>query len=176
MKRASSHLSAWALLVTSLAWGCAAPGPAPTPEIPTTEIEIRSPAEPLAVGVRLQRGSFVRSKSNPDAMLTRFGRVLDSARVFSSVAEAPASDATKPAWRLILTAADYGEPNAYTFELQALIVRGNDPIANYATKQSARQARGQLTIGPAELAQLAERAIRDLVSKIAADSERLATL
>ncbi len=162
------------VLLGWLVWGCAAPGPAPTPELPSDEIEIVSPTSPLPVSVRLQRGSFVRSKSNPEAMLTQFGRVLDSAKVFTAITtNPPAESSSQVDWRLILTAADYGEPNAYTFELQALIVRGNDPIANYATKQSAKQARGQLTIGPPELAQLAERAIRDLVRKIAADSKRL---
>ena len=164
-----------ALLLSLLALACAPTRPAAPPELPTTPIEIVAPAVPLDTPLLVRKGSFVRTRANADALRLRFRRELEAARVFSSVLDAAPPD---PAgvWDLILTAADYGEPNAYTFELQALIVQGRDPVKSYVSKQSVRQTgRGQLTIGPTELGQLAERAIRDIVRQLAADTEQLRT-
>ena len=105
-----------------------------------------------------------------------FRRTLEGAGVFARVLDAPPENA-EPSLDLVLIAADFGEPNAYSFELQVLVVRERDPIASYVTKQTLRQTgRGQLTLGPTELGQLAERAIRDLVRQMAADTERLEAL
>jgi len=174
--------AAWSVARLSLLvglWGCTPSGPPAPLEFPSESIAAAPLDEPLEFGVRLQQGSFVRSKSNPEAMLREFGRELRRVNLFTEVRDpgiGPAANAAQSDWRLILSAADYGEPNAYTFELQGLLVRGDEPMQSYASKQSVRQARGQLTIGPEELAQLAERSIRDLVRQLAGDSERLSRL
>ncbi len=167
-------------LLASLALGCAAPAPrapaTPPPAAPAAEapIEIVPPAKPLAVAAFVRPGSFTRSHANPAAISKRLARVLDSARVFSSVLDAPG---TAPSWELVITAADYAEVNAYTFELDALILRSNEFVSSYTSKQSKRTTgKAQLTIVPEELGELAERAIRDVVRQIAADTERLSKL
>src|SRR5262245_37824984 len=112
-------------LIALLALACAAPAPrAPaTPPAPApaaeAPIEIVSPAQPLPVAAFVRPGSFTRSHASPAGISKAFARVLGSARVFSSVLDAPGS---APSWDLVITAADYGEPNAYTFELDALIL------------------------------------------------------
>jgi hypothetical protein len=171
------HLATTAALAVAL--GCAAP-PAPTrpaetaTATPEATIEIVSPAQPLPVAAVVRAGSFARSHASPTGVSSRFARVLGSAKVFSAVLDAPGA---APSWELQVTAADYGEPNAYTFELSVLVLRGKDFVSSYATKQSTRQdGKTQLTIGPEQLGQLAERAIRDVVRQIAADTERLSGL
>jgi hypothetical protein len=167
-------------LLASLALGCAAPTARPPATAPTpapaadAPIEIVSPAKPLAVAAVVRPGSFTRSHANPTGISTRFARVLGSARVFSSVLDAPGA---APSWELVITAADYGEPNAYVFELSVLVLRGKDFVSSYTSKQSRRTTgKAQLTVGPEQLGELAERAIRDAVRQIAADTERLSTL
>jgi len=163
----------WAA-ICALAVGCApsTSSISSKPEVPSAAIEIVPPARPLEAAIVIRQGSFARTRAKPGGMLAEFRSVLESARVFAATLDAAPTDGTD-AWQLLLSAADYGEPNAYTFELQASIVRGKEPIAAYVSKQSARQSGGQLTIGPAELGQLAERAIRDVVRQIAQDTERL---
>ena len=163
-------------LLAALALGCTAapPPPATPPAEAAAPIEIVSPARPLPVAALVRAGSFARSHASPTGVSGRFARVLDSARVFSSVGAVPGGAA---GWELVLTAADYGEPNAYTFELSVLILRGQEFVSNYASKQSQRTtSKNQLSVGPEQLGELAERAIRDVVRQIAADTERLSTL
>ena len=168
-------------LLVCLALGCAPgaasqsaaakPGPVPQAEPP---IEIVSPASPLPVAAVVRAGSFARSHASPAGVSGRFARVLRDARVFSAVGDAPGA---APSWELQVGAADYGEPNAYTFELNVLVLRGKDFVSSYASKQSKRTTgKAQLTLGPEQLGELAERAIRDVVRQIAADTERLSKL
>lgn len=176
------HSRIASVVLASLALGCvqgapAAPQPAqPAPPAAEAEapIEIVSPAEPLPVAAVVRAGSFARSHASPAGVSTRFARVLASARVFSAVLDAPGA---APSWELQVTAADYGEPNAYTFELNVLVLKGKEFVSSYASKQSKRTtAKTQLTVGPEQLGELAERAIRDVVRQIAADTERLSKL
>jgi len=155
---------------------CATPATPPPPEpAPAASIEIVPPPEPLSFPVVVRKGSFQRSHANADGIALAFLRTLESARVFTAVLGSAPADGS-PRLAVVLAAADYGEPNAYTFELQALLVRGTEPLVQYETRQSLRQSGGQLTVGPSELARLADRAIRDVVRQIAADSERIAAL
>ena len=169
---------ALALALCACAPVATSPSPPPAAQTPPAEaespIEIVSPAKPLAVAAVVRAGSFARSHASPEGVRSRFAKVLGSARVFSAVADAPGGT---PAWELQLTAADYGEPNAYIFELSVLMLRGRDFVSSYTSKQSQRQTgKSQLTLGPNELGALAERAIRDVVRQIAADTARLSTL
>jgi hypothetical protein len=178
----SLRRGATAILAT-LALACAAgggpsapsaPAPSAAPYEATATIEIVPPAKPLPVAAVVRPGSFARSHASPTGVSGRFARVLGSARVFSSVLDAPGS---APSWELVVTAADYGEPNAYTFELSVLVLRGTAFVSSYTSKQSTRQTgKSQLTVGPEQLGELAERAIRDAVRQIAADTERLSAL
>jgi hypothetical protein len=165
----------WLLGISLLPWlvsHCAAP-PAAVPEIPATPIAIVSPSTPLPAAIFVRKGAFVRTRANAEGVLFRFRKELESAKVFTAVLDAPAAEG-QPAFELRLAAADYGEPDAYTFELQGALVREREVIASYVSKQSVRGKTGsQLTIGPTELGQLAELAIRDVVRQIAADTERL---
>jgi hypothetical protein len=163
--------------LAALAAACAQPPP-PPPQADTTPIPIVSPARPLAVSVVVREGSFSRSHVSPEGMLTGFAEVLDSARVFAKVLNDFPADSSA-VWELQMAASDYGEPDGYTLELQVTLLRQRSFLQSYSSKQSIRQPKGtrrQLTIGPAELTQLAERAIRDLVRQIAADSENLSRL
>ena len=165
----------WLAAVAAVVASCAQPPP-PPPQADNTPITIVSPAKPLAVSVVVREGSFSRSHVSPEGMLSGFSEVLDSARIFAKVLGEFPPDGT-PFLELQLAASDYGEPDGYTFELQATLLRQRSFVNAYATKQSIRQPKGtrtQLTVGPPELTQLAERAIRDLVRQIAADSENLA--
>jgi len=168
--RRTSRILALALLPWLVA-RCATP--AAPPVIPTTPIEIVSPSTPLPAPIFVRKGAFVRTRANAEGVLFRLRKELESARVFTAVLDAPAPEG-QPAFELRLAAADYGELDAYTFELQGALVREREVIASYVTKQSVKgRAGAQLTIGPSELGQLAELAIRDLVRQIAADTERL---
>lgn len=169
--------------LAALALACASGGPpasrpAAAPSTPEPEaaapIEIVPPAKPLAVAAVVRPGSFARSHASPAGVSTRFARVLGSARVFSAVLDAPGA---APSWELQVGAADYGEPNAYSFELNVVVVRGQEFVSSYSSKQSKRTTgKAQLTVGPEQLGELAERAIRDVVRQIAADTERLSGL
>ncbi len=160
--------------------GACALAPAPPPMIDGTPIEIVPPARPLAVPAFVRAGSFGASRTNPQGIVTEFADVLRAARVFASVADTPPPEgASGRALELRLAASDYGEPDAYSMQLQVALVRGRELLTQFQTKQSIRQPPGtrrELTIGPVELGQLAERAIRDLVRQIAADAERIGKL
>ena len=155
----------------AITWlACAASGAGPA----APAIQIVPPAEPLGVAVTVREGSFDRSHLSPRGVLGAFAGELESARVFIGVRQW--SPEASPVWELELAASDYGEPDAYALELQAVLLRNRLLVATYFTKQAIRQAAGQgteLNIGPEQLAELGQRAIRDLVRQLAADTERL---
>ena len=157
----------------AITWlACAASGPGPA----APAIQIDPPAEPLAVAVTVREGSFDRSHLSPKGVLVAFVEELDSAHVFTGVRQW--SPEASPVWELELAASDYGEPDAYALELQAVLLRNRLLVATYFTKQAIRQAAGQgtqLNIAPEQLAELGQRAIQDLVRQLAADTERLRT-
>jgi hypothetical protein len=156
---------------------CCALGPPPAPpQIDGPPIEIVPPAQPLALAALVTPGAFTRSRVNPQGVRVRFADVLAESRVFSKVLDA-APSAGPAALELEVSGADFGEPDAYSLELTVTALRERRFITSYSTKQSIRQPAGsrrQLTIGPPELGQLAERAIRDLIRQLAADSARYA--
>ncbi len=157
------------IAITWLACAAALPGPAQP-----SGAQIERPAEPLAVTVSVREGSFDRSHLSPRGVLLAFAEELASARVFADVRQW--SPDASPVWELELAASDYGEPDAYALELQAVLLRNRLLVATYFTKQATRQAAGQgtqLSIGPEQLAELGQRAIQDLVRQLAADTERL---
>ena len=159
------------IAITWLACAASAPGPAPPSRVP-----IERPAEPLAVTVSVREGSFDRSHLSPRGVLLAFAEELASARVFAGVRQW--SPDASPVWELELAASDYGEPDAYALELQAVLLRNRLLVATYFTKQAIRQGAGQgtqLSIEPEQLAELGQRAIYDLVRQLAADTERLRT-
>jgi len=171
-----------AVLLSVLAWLVAcAPGsagprraaPAPLPPTENTPIQITPPARPVERDVTVREGSFVRSHLTPRGVVENFAEVLGTAKVFRSVlSTAP----TGKGWEIELAGSDYGEPDAYTLELEALLLRDRTILATYSTKQSMRQPPGSrkaLTIGPEQLGQLTERAMQDIVRQIATDSERI---
>jgi hypothetical protein len=172
-------------VISALANACA-PASAPPPNIETKPIEIVAPARPISIAALVRAGSFSASHVSPEGMVSEFADVLRSAKVFAVVldsapaagAPAPRPPSSPPVWELELAGSDYGEPNGYSLELQVAILRQRNLLQTYFSKQSIRAVgtRSQLTIGPPELGQLAERAIRDLVRQLAADSERLAGL
>jgi hypothetical protein len=179
-------LIALACAVSACAGSAGAPGrppaSAPAPVIDSARIEITPPAEPLPVGAAVRAGSFARSKLNPAGVLYELESVLTDAKIFRSVVEGAyqsAGDLGPDVWEIELAASDYGAENAYTLELQILLLRDRKVIETYRTEQSARQREGvtaQLTIGPPELAELAERGVRELVRQLAADVDRLRAL
>ena len=155
-----------AALFLFLALGCAAS--APTPE----ELPIPSPSQPLEITVGIREGSFVRSHLSARGVLEAFREQLASARIFSEVLPL----ASESPWELELAASDYGEEDAYTLELQALLLHRRELRATYFSKQSLRQEAGtgrEILVGPEQLAGLAERAIRELLRQLARDAERL---
>lgn len=163
-----------ALFGTATALWIAGCAPLP-PEIESPSIQIVAPSEPLAVTVAVREGSFDRSRLSPRGVLLAFLQELDSARVFARVLDRQPADAD-PVWELEMAASDYGEEDAYTLELQVLLLRRRELIATYWAKESLRQEAGtgrQLALGPEQLAELAQRAIRELVRQLAADTERL---
>lgn len=157
--------------LSGLLAGC---GPAKSPlAFPEVPIEVVAPGTPLDAPIFVRQGPFQRSKANPEGVLFRFRKELAAAKVFSAVLDAPGAD-EQTVWELRVGAADYGEPDAYTFELQGALVRSRELIASYGSKQSVRGKPGtQLQINAADLGKLVERAIRDVVRQIAADSEKL---
>ena len=152
---------------------CATPkAPITFPEQP---IQIVAPSTPLDAPVFVRQGPFQRTKANPEGVLFRCRKELNAAKIFSAVLDAPAAEG-EPSWELRVAAADYGEVDAYTFEIQGALVRSRELIASYGSKQTLRGTPGaQLTIGAADLGKLVERAIQDMVRQIAADTERLRT-
>ncbi len=164
MKRAA--LARVGIAITWLACAASPPGPAEPP--------IEPPAQPLGVTVSVREGSFDRSHLSPRGVLLAFEEELESARVFAAVLQW--SPDASPVWELELAASDYGEPDAYALELQAVLLRNRLLVATYFTKQAIRQATGQgtqLNIGPEQLAALGQRAIHELVRQLAADTDRL---
>jgi hypothetical protein len=155
----------------SLVAGC---GPAKSPlAFPQAPIDIVAPAKPLDAPIYVRQGPFQRSKANPEGVLFRFRKELAAANIFSAVLDAPGAD-EQTTWEIRVGAADYGEVDAYTFELQGALVRSRELVASYGSKQSVKGQPGtQLTITGADLGKLVERAIRDMVRQIAADSEKL---
>ncbi len=149
-----------------LALACAASAPTPR------ELPIPSPPQPLEIAVGIREGSFVRSHLSARGVLQAFAEQLAAARIFSEVLPL----ASESAWELELAASDYGAEDAYTLELQALLLHRRELRATYFSKQSLRQAAGsgrELLVGPEQLAGLAERAIRELLRQLALDAERL---
>lgn len=163
-----------ALLGTAIALWIAGCAPLP-PEVESPSIQIVAPSRPLAVTVAVREGSFDRSHLSPRGVLLAFLEELDSARVFARVLDRQPADADS-VWELEMAASDYGEEDAYTLELQVVLLRRRVLIATYWAKESLRQETGtgrQLSLGPEQLAELAQRAIRELVRQLAADAERL---
>ncbi len=155
-----------AALCLFLALACAASAPTPR------ELPIPSPPQPLEIAVGIREGSFVRSHLSARGVLQAFAEQLAAARIFSEVLPL----ASESAWELELAASDYGAEDAYTLELQALLLHRRELRATYFSKQSLRQAAGtgrELLVGPEQLAGLAERAIRELLRQLALDAERL---
>ncbi len=157
----------------ALAWlvsGCA-----PAVTQPVAPIQIVLPSRPLDVRVAIREGSFARSHLSPRGVLGAFADEMGSARVFAEVLN-PAPPGSAGGWELELAASDYGEEDAYSLELQAVLLRARELVATYFTKQSRRQRAGtgqELLVGPGQLAELGQQAIRDLVRQLAADAERL---
>ncbi len=163
-------LSGFRMCVAALclfrALACAASAPTPR------ELPIPSPPQPLEIAVGIREGSFVRSHLSARGVLQAFAEQLAAARIFSEVLPL----ASESAWELELAASDYGAEDAYTLELQALLLHRRELRATYFSKQSLRQAAGsgrELLVGPEQLAGLAERAIRELLRQLALDAERL---
>jgi len=150
--------------------GCASPPPI---EFPTAPIEVVAPGAPLNGSVFVRQGPFQSSRANPEGVLFRCRKELAAAKVFDAVLEEPAAD-EQDLWELRVGAADYGETDAYTFELQVALVRTRELVGSYGSKQTLRGEAGRpLKINGADLGKLVERAIRDVVRQIAADTERL---
>ena len=158
----------------SAALGCQGPPPAP-PELSGEAVEIVPPAAPLPVTAWVRPGSFRRSRVSPSGAQVRFADVLRESKIFARVVE-EAPEPGAPVLELELAGADYGEPRAYTLELQVAVLRERRLVESYFAKYSFQQPEGvrsQLTVGPAELGQLAERAIRDLCAQLAANADQL---
>lgn len=156
-------------VLAQLASGCATTPPA------AADAGIEPPSRPLAVPVALREGSFDRSHLSPEGVLASFAEELRDARVFNQVAH-PAPQGSARGWELELAASDYGEADAYALELQVLLLHGRELVATYFTKQSLHQRSGtgrELLVGPEQLVELGQQAIRELVRQLAADAERL---
>ena len=88
----------------------------------------------------------------------------------------PVANDESHVWEVELAASDYGIEDGYTLELQALLLRERHILATYFTTQSVKQPPGsgrELTVGPEQLAVLAQRATRDLLVQIAQDADRI---
>jgi hypothetical protein len=179
-----SPLRIAALLAAVIALACAGPGvsrPAanPPPAQPAPPIEIVPPPRVLPITTVVRPGSFSRSHVSPEGVATAFTDALTSAMVFRSVLDGKYPPEGTPFLELELAGSDYGEPDAYTLELQVVVLRQRVLLATYRSKQSVRQRAGSrraLEIGPNDLGALADRAIRDLVRQLAADHDNLAKL